>query len=69
MLVGPTKCLKQINQIEFNRVKNPNWPEANQLDQITSMVEDLNAGLPRKNPAGGQSGTWTRGFRIASPAL
>ena len=31
MLVGPSKCLKQIIQIELNRVKNPNWPEANQL--------------------------------------
>ena len=31
MLVGPCKCLKQIIQIELNRVKNPNWPEASQL--------------------------------------
>ena len=31
MLVGPSKCLKQIKQFELNRVKNPNWPEANQL--------------------------------------
>ena len=31
MLVGPSKCLKQIIQIELNRVNNPNWPEANQL--------------------------------------
>ena len=31
MLVGPSKCVKQIIQIEVNRVKNPNWPEANQL--------------------------------------
>ena len=31
MLAGPSKCLKQIIQIELNRVKNPNWPEANQL--------------------------------------
>ena len=31
MLVGPSKCLKQIIQIELSRVKNPNWPEANQL--------------------------------------
>ena len=30
MLVGPSKCLKQIIQIELNRAKNP-WPEANQL--------------------------------------
>ena len=25
------KCLKQIIEIKLNRVKNPNWPEANQL--------------------------------------
>ena len=31
MLVGPSKCLKQIIQIELNKVKNPNSPEANQL--------------------------------------
>ena len=29
----------------------------------------LNLGLPKTNPASGQSGTWTRGLRIASPAL
>ena len=31
MPVGPSKPLKQIIQIENNIVKNPNWPEANQL--------------------------------------
>ena len=31
MLVGPSKQLKQIIQIEHNIDKNPNWPEANQL--------------------------------------
>ena len=31
MLVGPSKCLKQIIQIKVNRVKNHSWPEANQL--------------------------------------
>ena len=31
MLVGPSKHLKQIILLELNRVKNPNWPEANQL--------------------------------------
>jgi len=30
-LVGPSKQLKQIIQIEHNNVKNPNWPEANKL--------------------------------------
>ena len=37
--------------------------------QFTSMAEDLNTGLPRTNPANDQSGTWTRGLQIASPAL
>ena len=31
MLVHPSKCLKQIIQMKLNRVKNPNWLEANQL--------------------------------------
>ena len=31
MLVRPSKYLKQIIQIELNRINNPNWPEANQL--------------------------------------
>ena len=29
--LGPSKQLKQINQTGHNIVKNPNWPEANQL--------------------------------------
>ena len=31
VLVGPSKQLKQVFQIEHNIVMNPNWPEANQL--------------------------------------
>ena len=31
MLVGRSKQLKQIFQIEHNIVKNPSWSEANQL--------------------------------------
>ena len=31
MLVGLSKCLKQIIQIELNRVKNPNLAGPNQL--------------------------------------
>ena len=34
---------------------------------FTSMVEDLNLGKPRTNPASGQSGTQTRDRRIACP--
>ena len=31
MLVTPSKWLKQKIQIKHARIKNPNWPEANQL--------------------------------------
>ena len=31
MILGPRICLKEIIQIISNRVKNPNWPKANQL--------------------------------------
>ena len=31
VLVGPSKQLKQVIQIEHNIVKNPNWGDANQL--------------------------------------
>ena len=34
MLVGPRKYQKQIIKIELKRVKNPNWPEANQLATV-----------------------------------
>ena len=44
------------------QVKNPNWPEANQL----AIFKDLNSGLPRTNPANGQGRNWTQGFGIAS---
>ena len=27
MLVGPSKCMKQIISIKHNRVKNPSWSE------------------------------------------
>ena len=45
-LVGPSKCLKQVIQIELNRVKNPNrgWRQTSGL--FTSVAEDLNPGLP-----------------------
>ena len=36
---------------------------------FTSVVVDLNSGLPRTNPTIGQGETWTRGFQITSPAL
>ena len=69
MLVGPSKYLKQTIQNELNRVKNPNWVEANQLAIYKPVAEDLNSGLPWTNPASSQKGTWTRGLRFASPVL
>ena len=68
MLVGPSKSLKQTIQIELKRVRNPNWPEANQL-AIYKHGQGLKLGTTGTNPASGQSGTSTRGFRFASPAL
>ena len=65
MLVGPSKYLKQVIQTELHKVKNPSWPAIHKL----SMAEDLFTGLLSTNPASGQSGTCTRGLRIASPAL
>ena len=52
MLVGPSKCLKQIIQIKLKRVKNPNtsW-------LFTSLVKDLKSGLLGTSPASGQSGS------------
>ena len=67
MLVGPSKQLKQIIQIEHNIVKNPNWPEANQL-AIYKRGRGFELGATNKsNPGSGQSGTQTRDRRIASP--
>ena len=46
MLVGPSKCIKEIIQIELNRVKNPNWPEANQLAIYREQIQlAVRAGL------------------------
>ena len=65
MLVGPSKCLKQIIQIELNRAKKSQLAEGKPAGYlITSMAENLNAGLPWTNPASGQLGeTLTRGLR------
>ena len=44
VLVGPSKQLKRVFQIEHNIVKNPNWLEANQL-AIYNVAENLKAGV------------------------
>ena len=68
VVVGPTKQLKQFFQIERDIVKNPNWPEANQLViykrgrevQLGSVYRDT-------NPGSRQSGTRTRDCWNESP--
>ena len=55
--------IKQIVQMEQNMVKNPNR-KSEQVGYFTNVVEDLNSGLPRTNPASGHRGTLTRALRI-----
>ena len=41
-------------------VKNTNWQEANLAESVgysTNVVEDLNSGLTRTDPASGRGGT------------
>ena len=45
VLVGPSEQLKQITQTELNIVKNPNWPEADQLAIYKLGLELGTAGL------------------------
>ena len=67
-LVGPSKQLKQIIQIQHNIVKNPNWPEANQL-AIYKRGRGFELGtIVKQLQLSGQSGTCTRDLRISSPA-
>jgi len=58
--MGPTKQLKQIIQIEHNIIKNPNWPEANQLAIYKSGQRIWSRGHCETNPASGKSRTWTQ---------
>ena len=60
MLVGPSKQLTQMNQIEHNIVRNPNWPEANQL-AIYKRAQGFEQRCYREtNPGNVLSGTRTR---------
>ena len=64
MPVWPSKFLKQINQIKRKGVKNPNWPEANQLAIYKrGRVFEL---LPKTNPERGQSGIFLEGHKLIS---
>ena len=44
------------NIIEYNMVKNTNWPETNQL-AVYKRDGGYELALPRTNPASGQAGT------------
>ena len=61
MLVGPSKWLKQKTQIKHARVRNPNWPEANQL-AVFKRGRGLDLGTT-VNKTSQRSGwdRWTRG--------
>ena len=60
--------MKQIFQIKQSIVKNPNWPEANQLAIYKrDRPRILTRGYLEINPGSGQSGTRTRDHWIASP--
>ena len=59
--------MKQIIQIEHNIVKNPKWPEANQL-AIYKRGRGFELEDHREtNPGSGQGGPRTRYREIASP--
>jgi len=47
VLVGLSKQLKQMTQIKHNIVKNPNWPEANQM-AIYKRGQGLELGVTEK---------------------
>ena len=60
--------LKETNiSNEHNRLKNPNWREADQL-AIYKHDRGVELGSTEKQlQLSGQSGTWTRDLRISSP--
>ena len=61
--------LKETNILnEHDRLKNPNWREADQL-AIYKRDRGVELGSTEKQlQLSGQSGTWTRDLRISSPA-
>ena len=58
-LVGASKQLKQVIQIEYNIINKPNWPKANKLAiyKLGQGFIELGAGYCEINPGGGQNGT------------
>ena len=61
--------LKETNiSNEHNKLKNPNWREADRL-AIYKHDRGVELGSTKKQlQLSGQSGTWTRDLRISSPA-
>ena len=61
--------LKETNiSNEHNRLKNPNWREADQL-AIYKHDRGVELGSTKKQlQLSGQGGTWTRDLRFSSPA-
>ena len=51
--MGLFRAKETNNANENNRVKNPNWREA---DQLAIYKDDRGVHLPRTTPASGQSG-------------
>ena len=68
MLVGLSKWLKQIIQIKLNRVKNPNWPEANQL-AIYKRGQGVELGTTVNKSSKWSERDLNSGLQIAIPAL
>ena len=67
--MGLFRANEEANNVnEHNRVKNPNWREADQL-AIYKHDRGVELGSTEKQlQLSGQSGTWTRDLRISSPS-
>ena len=64
----PLKLKETNTSNEHNKLKNPNWWEADQL-AIYKHDRGVELGSAEKQlQLSGQSGTWTRDLRILSPA-
>ena len=60
--------MKQMTQIVHNKVKNPNWSEANQL-AVNKCGGGFELGATENNPTIGQGATWIQGLRVSTSAL
>ena len=62
-----SQASSQALLFETNRLRIPTGRRQTSW-LYTSTAEELSQGLPRTNPASGQSGTSTRDLQISSPA-